>query len=96
MFVSRPIAHRLTVRSLNDPDDWGPSDHCRIMIDLQSHSPLNRGQRRPIRDARGQGQETRPFRLGGTKRTHYELSAGRSRRPAPWNWSILNVRMWGT
>ena len=35
VFASRPIAHRLTARALNDPGDWGPSDHCRIAIDLQ-------------------------------------------------------------
>ena len=35
VFASRPIAHRLTVRALNDPNDWGPSDHCRIMINLE-------------------------------------------------------------
>ncbi len=35
VFASRPIAHRLTVRALNEPDDWGPSDHCRIVIDLE-------------------------------------------------------------
>ena len=35
VFASRPIAHRLTVRALNDPKDWGPSDHCRIVIDLE-------------------------------------------------------------
>ena len=34
-FASRPIAHRLTVRALNAPKDWGPSDHCRIVIDLE-------------------------------------------------------------
>ena len=33
VFASRAIAHRLTVRALNDPDDWGTSDHCRIVID---------------------------------------------------------------
>ena len=32
VFASRAIAHRLSVRALNDPDDWGPSDHCRIEI----------------------------------------------------------------
>lgn len=35
VFASRPIAHRLTVRALNDPNDWGPSDHCRIVINLE-------------------------------------------------------------
>ena len=39
MFASRPIAHRLTVQALNDPGDWGPSDHCRITIDLQEPHP---------------------------------------------------------
>ena len=34
VFASRPIAHRLTAQALNDPDDWRPSDHCRIAIDL--------------------------------------------------------------
>ena len=34
VFASRSIAHRITVRALNDPDDWGPSDHCRIVVDL--------------------------------------------------------------
>ena len=35
VFASRSIAHRLTVRALNAPKDWGPSDHCRIVIDLE-------------------------------------------------------------
>ncbi|MCY4085495.1 MAG: hypothetical protein OXG37_01060 [Actinomycetia bacterium] len=34
VFASRPIAHRLTVRALNDPGDWGPSDHCRLLVDI--------------------------------------------------------------
>ena len=35
VFASRSIAHRLSIRALNDPSDWGPSDHCRIVIDLE-------------------------------------------------------------
>ena len=35
VFASRAIAHRLSVRALNDPTDWGPSDHCRIMIEIE-------------------------------------------------------------
>ena len=35
VFASRAIAHRLSVRALNDPTDWGPSDHCRIVIDFE-------------------------------------------------------------
>lgn len=34
VFASRSIAHRVSVRALNAPSDWGPSDHCRILIDL--------------------------------------------------------------
>ena len=34
VFASRSIAHRLSVLALNDPADWGPSDHCRIVIDF--------------------------------------------------------------
>ena len=44
VFASRSLAHRLTVRALNDPNDWGPSDHCRIVIDLEeSPSLLTKG-----------------------------------------------------
>ncbi|MCQ3803577.1 MAG: hypothetical protein OXC98_11145 [bacterium] len=35
VFASRSIADRLRVRALNQTDEWGPSDHCRILIDLQ-------------------------------------------------------------
>ena len=35
VFASRAIAHRLSVRALNSATDWGPSDHCRIVIDLE-------------------------------------------------------------
>ena len=37
VFASRSIAHRLSVQALNDPTDWGPSDHCRIVIDLEEN-----------------------------------------------------------
>ena len=37
VFASHALADRLSVRALNsDPDEWGPSDHCRVAIDLQS------------------------------------------------------------
>jgi len=35
VFVSRSIADAITVRALNGPDEWGPSDHCRIEIKVQ-------------------------------------------------------------
>ena len=34
VFASESMADSLTVRALNGRDEWGPSDHCRIAIDL--------------------------------------------------------------
>ncbi len=34
VFASESIADRLSVRAANNPEDWGPSDHCRIYINL--------------------------------------------------------------
>ena len=34
VFTSRAIADRVHVTALNDPAAWGPSDHCRIAIEL--------------------------------------------------------------
>jgi len=34
VFASESIADRVTVKALNSIEDWGPSDHCRIMIEL--------------------------------------------------------------
>ncbi len=36
VFASESIADRVKVRALNKPEEWGPSDHCRIMIELSS------------------------------------------------------------
>jgi exonuclease III len=37
VFASHALADRLSVRALNaDPDEWGPSDHCRVAIELQT------------------------------------------------------------
>jgi len=36
VFASESIADRVKVRALNKPEEWGPSDHCRIMIELGS------------------------------------------------------------
>ena len=36
VFASASIAEQVTVRALNDPDQWGSSDHCRIAIDLRA------------------------------------------------------------
>ncbi len=32
VFASRDIADSVSVRALNEPDEWGPSDHCRLEI----------------------------------------------------------------
>lgn len=34
VFASKSIADQVTVRALNDPAEWGPSDHCRVEIEL--------------------------------------------------------------
>jgi len=34
VFVSKPWADAVTVRALNEPNEWGPSDHCRIEISV--------------------------------------------------------------
>ena len=37
VFASQALADRLTVRALNsDHEEWGPSDHCRVAIVLQT------------------------------------------------------------
>ena len=33
VFATENIADRVSVHALNHPDDWGPSDHCRLVID---------------------------------------------------------------
>jgi hypothetical protein len=35
VFSSTAIADRVVVRALNDPDEWGPSDHSRIQIEIK-------------------------------------------------------------
>ena len=32
VFASEDLADSLTVRALNAPDEWGPSDHCKVEI----------------------------------------------------------------
>ncbi len=34
VFASRSLAERVRVTARNQVDDWGPSDHCRISIDI--------------------------------------------------------------
>jgi exonuclease III len=37
VFASYALADRLSVRALNtNLDEWGPSDHCRVAIELQT------------------------------------------------------------
>ena len=38
VFASAELAGSLTVRALNGPEEWGPSDHCRIEIELREES----------------------------------------------------------
>ncbi len=34
-FASKGLAHSVSVRALNEPDEWGPSDHCRLEIEVR-------------------------------------------------------------
>ena len=34
VFASRGLKDSVTVRALNEPEEWGPSDHCRLEIDV--------------------------------------------------------------
>ncbi|MXW07445.1 MAG: hypothetical protein F4Z87_04865 [Gammaproteobacteria bacterium] len=35
VFASDSLADHLRVRALNEPETWGPSDHCRILVELK-------------------------------------------------------------
>lgn len=35
VFASTELAERLSVRALNAPEEWGPSDHCRIEVEFE-------------------------------------------------------------
>ena len=34
VFASRAMADSVCVRALNEPERWGPSDHCRLLIEV--------------------------------------------------------------
>lgn len=38
VFASESIADRVTVTAKNGVDEWGPSDHCKIVIDVAARS----------------------------------------------------------
>ncbi len=35
VFASAGIYDRVSARALNAPEDWGPSDHCRVLIEVE-------------------------------------------------------------
>ncbi|WP_419909403.1 hypothetical protein [Candidatus Poriferisodalis sp.] len=35
VFASRGFHEQVKVRALNSPEEWGPSDHCRILIEVE-------------------------------------------------------------
>jgi endonuclease/exonuclease/phosphatase family metal-dependent hydrolase len=35
VFVSCSLAERVRVTAANKPEDWGPSDHCRLEIEVE-------------------------------------------------------------
>ena len=40
-FASRGFHETVTVRALNGIDEWGPSDHCRLMIEIGGQEEAN-------------------------------------------------------
>jgi len=34
VFASERLAERVRVRALNEPEEWGPSDHCRVEVEV--------------------------------------------------------------
>ncbi len=34
VFASQSMVGSVRVRALNEPDEWGPSDHCRLLIEI--------------------------------------------------------------
>ena len=34
VFASRSLADSVSVQALNQVDEWGPSDHCRVVIEV--------------------------------------------------------------
>ncbi|MCY3954102.1 MAG: hypothetical protein OXG69_16405 [bacterium] len=34
MFASRGFYNEVTARALNTVEEWGPSDHCRLLIEV--------------------------------------------------------------
>jgi exonuclease III len=35
VFASSDLAQRVRVWALNDPSQWGPSDHCQVWAELR-------------------------------------------------------------
>ena len=35
VFASTGLASQVRAKALNEPEDWGPNDHCRIEIDVE-------------------------------------------------------------
>ncbi len=35
VFASNSLAERVRVTALNEPDRWGPSDHCLVEIEIE-------------------------------------------------------------
>ena len=40
VFASRGFHDRVSVRAMNEVDEWGPSDHCRLMIQVKTQADL--------------------------------------------------------
>ena len=70
VFASKALTDRVSVRAINEPDEWGPSDHCRVEIEVQQ--PAKGSIIRLVKEAvqrRGDGELTL------SPRKHYQSSA---------------------
>ena len=37
VFASRGFHEQISVKALNHPDEWGLSDHCRLLIEVKGY-----------------------------------------------------------
>ena len=37
-FASHGFHEQVSVRAMNEIEEWGPSDHCRLMIEVQDNA----------------------------------------------------------
>lgn len=51
VFASKALSDRVKVRALNTPAEWGPSDHCRLVIDVEPEDAFGNPAQEPGPDS---------------------------------------------